>query len=135
MPFTYTRTIRMADTDAAGIVFFANYLVLCHEAYEEALASAGLPIQNFFKDSDVIIPVAKSSVDYLRPLQCGEQVRINLQPSLLSETSYAIDYEIVRLGRPEKTAARARTEHVSTSRSKRERAPLPAKLAAWIAQG
>jgi 1,4-dihydroxy-2-naphthoyl-CoA hydrolase len=135
MPFTYTRTIRMADTDAAGIVFFANYLVLCHEAYEEALAAAGLPIQDFFRDGDVIIPIATSSVDYLRPLQCGEQVRIELRPSPQSATSYAIDYEIVRLGRPEKTAARARTEHVSTSRSKRERIPLPAKLAAWVNQG
>ena len=40
MPFTYERTIRLGDTDAAGIMFFANYLVLCHEAYEASLAAA-----------------------------------------------------------------------------------------------
>lgn len=135
MPFTYTRTIRMADTDAAGIVFFANYLVICHEAYEEAVAAVGLPLQDFFKDTDVIIPVAKSSVEYLRPLACGDQVRVTVRPSPISETSFALDYEVVRVGRPDKLAARARTEHVSTSRSKRERAPLPPKLAAWVAQG
>ena len=38
MPFSYSRSVRFADTDAAGVVFFANYLALCHEAYEEALA-------------------------------------------------------------------------------------------------
>ncbi|MFZ9683665.1 MAG: 1,4-dihydroxy-2-naphthoyl-CoA hydrolase, partial [Cephaloticoccus sp.] len=47
MPFIYERTIRLAETDAAGIVYFANYLGLCHEAYEAALAAAGLPVQSF----------------------------------------------------------------------------------------
>ena len=60
MPHTYQRTIRLADTDAAGIVFFANYLVLCHEAYESALSAAGLPVQEFITSGDVIVPIAKS---------------------------------------------------------------------------
>lgn len=44
MSFAYSRHIHFRDTDAAGVVFFANYLALCHEAYEEALAAAGLEI-------------------------------------------------------------------------------------------
>jgi len=36
MPFTYSRTVHFADTDAAGVVFFANFLAICHEAYEES---------------------------------------------------------------------------------------------------
>jgi 1,4-dihydroxy-2-naphthoyl-CoA hydrolase len=135
MPHTYQRTIRLADTDAAGIVFFANYLVLCHEAYESALSAAGLPVQEFITSGDVIVPIAKSSVDYLRPLQCGDEVSVTVKPGPLSETSFAIDYEVTRLGPPAKVAARARTEHVCTSRSKRERVALSAKLAAWVNQG
>jgi len=135
MPYTYTRTIRLADTDAAGIVFFANYLGLCHEAYEAALTAAGLPVQSFIAGGDVIVPIAKSSVDYLRPLQCGDRVSIALTTSLLSENSFAIDYVITRLGPPDKVAARARTEHVCTSRSRRERTALPAALAAWVQAG
>ena len=80
MPHTYQRTIRLADTDAAGIVFFANYLVLCHEAYESALSAAGLPVQEFITSGDVIVPIAKSSVDYLRPLQCGDEVSVTVKP-------------------------------------------------------
>lgn len=134
MPHTYQRTIRLADTDAAGIVFFANYLVLCHEAYESALTAAGMPVQEFIAGGDVIVPIAKSSVDYLRPLQCGDEVSIILKPSRLSETSFAIDYELTRMGSPSKVAARARTEHVCTSRSKRGRVPLSKQLAAWVGQ-
>jgi len=131
MPFNYERTIRLADTDAAGIVFFANYLVLCHEAYEEALAAAGMPIHEFFAETDVIVPISRSSVEYLRSLKCGDRVSIRVKPSILSPTSYAIDYEITRLTQPEKLAARVRTEHVSSSRSRRERVDLPPALAAW----
>lgn len=135
MPFTYERTIRLGETDAAGIVFFANYLVLCHEAYEEALAGAGIPVQDFIAGMEVLVPVTKSSVDYLRPLQCGERVRIELQPVALSENSFAIDYTITRLGRPDKVAARARTEHVCISRERKEKVPMTPPLAAWVARG
>ncbi len=135
MPYTYTRTIRLADTDAAGIVFFANTLALCHEAYEAALTAAGLPVQSFIAGGDIIVPIAKSTVDYLRPLQCGDRVSIELTPSRLSENSFALDFVITRLGPPDKVAARARTEHVSTSRSRRERTALPAALAAWVQAG
>jgi len=151
--FTYERTIRLADTDAAGVVFFARTLALCHEAYEAALAAAGCPVQDFLgTQSDTLIPISRVSADYLRPLFCGDRVRITLRPTRLSENSFAIDYDLVRLGdamppanvsgataapQPQqaaraKVAARARSEHVCTSRSERSRTPLPEPLAAWV---
>src|SRR5438309_7252470 len=78
--FSYDRTIHFPDTDAAGVVFFANYLSICHEAYEEALAAAGIPLRAFFSDQGVVIPVSKSSVDYLRPLRCGDKIRVTVAP-------------------------------------------------------
>jgi len=48
MAFVYQRTIHFPDTDAAGVVFFPNYLAICHEAYEEALAAAGINVRAFF---------------------------------------------------------------------------------------
>ncbi len=135
MPFTYERTIRMADTDAAGIMFFANYLTLCHEAYEASLASAGMNMQEFFGGTDTIVPISRSTVDYLRPLQCGERVSISVAPQSVSDNTFSIDYRITRLTPPEKTAARVQTTHVCTSRSQRSRVPLPENLAAWVSQG
>jgi 1,4-dihydroxy-2-naphthoyl-CoA hydrolase len=134
MPFSYERTIRLGDTDAAGIVFFANYLALCHEAYESSLAEAGIDMQDFFGGADLIVPISKSTVDYLRPLSCGEEVSISVQPKSVTENTFTIDYELTRLTPPAKIAARAQTTHVCTSRSKRSRAPLPSNIAAWVAQ-
>ena len=135
MLFSYSRTVRFADTDAAGVVFFANYLAICHEAYEESLAAAGIDLAAFFQNTGVVVPIAKSEAEYLRPLRAGEKLRISVTPERFSENSYAIRFEIHKLGPPEKLAARIRTEHVVTSPAKRERVALPPGLAAWVSVG
>lgn len=134
MPFTHQRTIRFADTDAAGVVYFANTLSICHEAYEEALIAAGIELNSFFKSANVIVPIAKSEADYRRPLACGDRVRIAVTPAALSENSYEVRFEIVKLGTPEKVAAVVRTEHVCLDTRTRKRVALPPQLAAWVAR-
>ncbi|PTY04963.1 acyl-CoA thioesterase [Opitutaceae bacterium EW11] len=135
MPFAYHRTIHFPDTDAAGVVFFPNYLSICHEAYEEALAAAGIDIRSFFSDTGIVVPVSKSSADYLRPLYCGDKVRVTLKPSPLSGDTYAIEYEMVRIRTNEKLVATVRTCHVCIDAKTRERVPLPPALAAWASAG
>jgi 1,4-dihydroxy-2-naphthoyl-CoA hydrolase len=132
MSFSYNRTVHFPDTDAAGVVFFARYLSMCHEAYEEALAAAGVPLGSFFADHGVVVPVSKSEATYQRPLVCGDKLRIELAPVSLGENSYAIDYVIWKTGAVDKRAAVVRTEHVCISSATRERLPLPAPVAAWV---
>ncbi len=132
MVFNYARTVHFPDTDAAGVVFFARYLFICHEAYEESLAAAGIPLATFFSDHGVVIPIAKSEATYLRPLVCGDKLRVEVTPSRLSENSFALNYVIWKNGTADKRAAVARTEHVCISSTTRERLPLPAALAAWL---
>ena len=136
MPFSYQRTVHFPDTDAAGVVFFARYLSMCHEAYEEALGAAGVPLGTFFADNGAVIPIAKSEASYLRPLVCGDKLRIEATPSRLTDHSFALDYVIWKtVGSAEKRAAVVRTEHVCISSKTRERLPLPAQIAAWVAAG
>ncbi|MDR2676148.1 MAG: acyl-CoA thioesterase [Opitutaceae bacterium] len=135
MPFTYHRTIHFSDTDAAGVVYFANYLSICHEAYEEALAAAGADLARFFSDGGVLIPVSQSSADYLRPLVCGDKVAVSVKPSALAPDSFAIDYEVTRFARagaPSKLAAKVRTRHVCIRAADRTRQPLPDAIANWV---
>ncbi len=132
MAFTYQRTFHFGDTDAAGVVFFPNYLAIAHEAYEESLAAAGVELQTFFRAHAVVVPIALSRADYLRPLACGDRVRVTLQATLLDKHRFALDCELHRLGRPDKLAARVHTEHVCIATASRERQPLPPPLAAWV---
>jgi 1,4-dihydroxy-2-naphthoyl-CoA hydrolase len=135
MSFSYSRTIHFPDTDAAGVVFFANYLAIAHEAYEEALASIGINLRTFFADTGSVTPIVKSEADYLRPLYCGDKLRITVAPTALTEHSYEIRYELFRLGTAEKLVARIRTEHICISSANRERLALPRALATWVKAG
>ncbi len=135
MPFTYDRTVRLADTDAAGVVFFARTLSICHEAYEAALAAAGVDLNELLGAKGIVVPISRSEADYKRPLRPGDTLRVSVTPELVSDHSFAIRFEITKLGPPTKLAASVRTEHVCTAPAKRERAPLPPALAAWVRAG
>lgn len=134
MAFAYHRTIHFAETDAAGLVFFARYLMLCHEAYEEAVAAAGLDVARVFSTADgLMLPITRSHTEYLRPLRAGDKVRITVTPTRLNDHAFSLAFEITRLsGTVEKLAARATTEHVCIAVVTRERSNLPPALAAWI---
>ena len=132
MAFSYARTIHFSDTDAAGVVFFANFLAICHEAYEEALSAAGIELHAFFSAEHLIVPIGKTEAEYLRPLAVGDKVRVTVTPAALSENSYEVRFEVIRLGAKEKAAARIRTEHVCLDAASRKRTPLPPALAAWV---
>jgi len=132
MHFSYLRTIHFPDTDAAGVVFFARYLSICHEAYEEALGAAGVELAAFFKAGGVVVPIAKSEASYLRPLVCGDRVRVEVKPVRLSSHSFALEFVIWKTGTVEKRTAVVRTEHVCIAAESRERRDLPPPLAAWV---
>jgi 1,4-dihydroxy-2-naphthoyl-CoA hydrolase len=135
MPFVHFRTVRLADTDAAGVVYFARTLSICHEAYEAALAFAGVNLADLLGGSGLVVPISRSEADYKRPLRPGDKLRITVTPEPVSENSFALRYDVVKLGPPEKLAAVVRTEHVAASTTKRERVPLPPGLAAWVKAG
>jgi 1,4-dihydroxy-2-naphthoyl-CoA hydrolase len=132
MKFTYSRTIRFADTDAAGVVYFANYLSICHEAYEEALESVGIELHDFFSQEGVIIPISNARADYLRPMRCGDRIEVDLSASQVKEDTFFIEYEIWLADNHRKLAAQAKTAHVCVDSTTRKRTPLPETLRNWI---
>ncbi len=134
MAFVHHRTIRFADTDAAGVVYFANLLSICHEAYEAALAAAGINLKTFFRGETIAIPIVHAEADYWQPFFCGEVCVITLSPVLLSPHKFEIRY---RLQHPDqigtdKAAGQAQTLHICIDRQSRERTPLPPELHQWL---
>lgn len=131
MPFIYTRTIRFQDTDAAGVVYFANVLAMCHEAYEESLAASGINLKAFFSNRAVAIPIVHASVDFLRPMFCGDHIFIHLMTKQSDCEKFAIAYEIVAA---EQLVAKAITRHVCIDPISRTRKGLPTEMIQWLRQ-
>lgn len=132
MSFTSSRTIRFQDTDAAGVVYFANVLAMCHEAYEESLAASGINLKSFFTNSTVAIPIVHASVDFFRPMFCGDKILIYLTPQYLGNDYFELAYRIVASN--EQQAAKAITKHVCINPASRKRQELPIEVKQWFGQ-
>ena len=132
MPFTHNRTVRFQDTDAAGVVYFANVLSICHEAYEASLAASGINLKSFFNNPTAAIPIIHASVDFLRPMFCGDKLLIHLTPQQVGENKFEIAYQIVEASSSEQQLAKAITRHVCINPITRTRTQLPEAITHWL---
>ena len=139
MPFLYQRTIQFRDTDAAGVVYFANVLSMCHEAYEASLMAMGISLRNFFGDRHRAIPIVHANVDFFQPLFCGDRCVIELTPELLKPSEFAITYTVYPHPYPNvdsasKAIAKALSRHVCIDPQRRTRLDLDEQMMQWITQ-
>ena len=127
----YQRTINFRDTDAAGVVYFANGLSLCHEAYEASLATAGINLQSFFKGETIAVPITHASIDFFKPMFCGDHIAIALTPELLSSSEFQINYQLFFV-EGDKAIAKAVTKHTCIDVATRKRCNLSPTLLEWL---
>ncbi len=134
--FIYDRPIYFHDTDAAGVVYFANALSICHEAYEASLAAAGIELKTFFRGSAIAVPITHASIDFFKPIFCGDRLVISLVTTLLSPESFQIDYQLYFDGESEsenkQAIAKALTKHTCIDPNTRKRCNLSDQLYKWI---
>lgn len=132
--FVYHRTIHFCDTDAAGVVYFANALSLCHEAYEASLSASGINLKSFFRGEAIAVPITHASIDFLKPMFCGDRIAISLVATILSPESFQIEYQLYFDGEgiEKKAIAKALTKHTCIDSSTRKRCNLSDELLQWI---
>lgn len=132
MSFVYQRTVRFSDTDAAGVVYFANVLSMCHEAYEASLAAAGINLKAFFSGVEVALPITHANVDFFRPMRCGDQLDIHLTPNVLQDSEFEIAYHVFLENQTGRSMSKAHTRHVCIDLVTRSRRSLPAEVIHWL---
>lgn len=129
MVFIYHRTIRFQDTDAAGVVYFANILSICHEAYEGSLEIFGINIKEFFSHPSIAFPIVHANVDFYRPIYCGDKLAITLTTEKLSDEKFEINYQ---LSVSDILVSKAITRHVCIDTESRKKRELPTQIQQWI---
>jgi YbgC/YbaW family acyl-CoA thioester hydrolase len=94
MPFCTQHTVRFAETDPAGIVFFARYFEYAHIAYEDMLVAGGLPLSYFF-ENQCGMPLVHSEADYTKPCRLGEVLQLQLTVDKIGNRSMCYSVRIV----------------------------------------
>ena len=125
---SYSRTIRLVDTDAAGVIYFASLLSICHEAYEDRLIQSGINLKTFFRETDAALPIVHGEIDFFQPLFCGDRITIQVIPTKINDHSFEISYQIFLAQSPDKKIAKGKTKHVCINPLSRQKISLPAPI-------
>ena len=127
--FVYNRTVKLADTDAAGVVYFASILTFCHDTYEEMLAASGIALRSWVEEETAIFPIVHSSLDCLGPMVWGDRLTIRARVLQLRDRSFEMGYEVAAESTPEILLAMATTRHVCLDPRSRQKRVLPEAIA------
>jgi 1,4-dihydroxy-2-naphthoyl-CoA hydrolase len=120
--FTYKTKIRLHDTDAAGIIFFANQFKIIHDAYEDLLEKYGWSFQTMLKGTDYFLPIVHAESDYKTPVFVGDKIAVAIKVGHIGETSFSFEYT---LKRGTTLVGTAKTVHVTINQKTRKKIPLP----------
>jgi 1,4-dihydroxy-2-naphthoyl-CoA hydrolase len=104
---------------------------MCHEAYEESLDTSGINLKSFFSNPSMAIPIVHASVDFFRPMFCGDRIDIHVMPKYLDDQRFETTYQLVAVGE-DRVLAKAITKHVCIDPVSRNKTKLPQEIIQWF---
>ena len=96
-PFTAHVRVRYAETDAAGVVYYGNYLTYFEVVRVELLRALGHPITSI-EAQGVLLPVDEARLKYVRPAHLDDLLEVSVSVESIGPASFACDYEVTRDG-------------------------------------
>lgn len=103
--FSWPVRVYWEDTDAGGIVFYANYLKYFERARTEWLRSLGLEQRHLQQTLGCIFVVSGIELKYLRSARLDDQLLVTAQLSEMGRSSFTLQQEARLVGQAVTDAA------------------------------
>ena len=84
------------DTDAAGVVYYANYLRYLERGRTEYLRERGLTVREL-QEKGYLIPVMRLEIDYLSPAVLGDLLRVDTSVLEITGATFTLGQRVVRV--------------------------------------
>ena len=94
--FSWPIRVYIEDTDAGGIVFYANYLKYMERARTEALRALGIELDQWQNDERRLFVVRSIKVEYHKPAKFNEQLRVHADMQNVKRASLICHQPIYR---------------------------------------
>ncbi|MGZ8161007.1 MAG: tol-pal system-associated acyl-CoA thioesterase [Methylobacter sp.] len=94
--FIWLVRVYYEDTDAGGVVFYANYLKFFERARTEMLRAMGYEQDELIATEGIIFVVRSVQVDYLSPARFNEQLQVSAKVSQAKKASLTFEQIITR---------------------------------------
>jgi acyl-CoA thioester hydrolase len=105
--FVWPVRVYWEDTDAGGVVYYANYLRFLERARSEWLRHLGIEQTELARRDNVVFVVRQVNADYLRPARFDDLLAVHCRVEELGRASLVMAQE-VRRGEQCLLAARVR---------------------------
>ncbi len=99
-PFRHTLRVYWEDTDAGGVVFYANYLKFFERARTEWLRALGFSQERLRTDTGAMFVVADTSVRYASPARLDDLIEVTVEPLEIGRVSMSLQQQAWRAGDP-----------------------------------
>ncbi|HUC63243.1 MAG TPA: tol-pal system-associated acyl-CoA thioesterase [Alphaproteobacteria bacterium] len=86
------------DTDAAGIVYYANYLRFAERARSEMLRAAGIEIGRLAAERGLAFAVKSCAIDYLVPARLDDALEVHTKVVEIGHASLRAEQTVKRPG-------------------------------------
>ena len=94
--FYHTVKVYYEDTDAGGIVYYANYLKYLERARTEALASIGLSNLQIKQKFGALIIVKSCNIEYKKSAHLEDELKIRSFIKSITKTSFFMNQFITK---------------------------------------
>jgi len=94
--YRFSMRVYWEDTDAAGIVFYANYLKFFERARSEWLRSLGFEQEALRRDAGIAFVVAETAVRYRHPARLDDLLSVSVDVIHLGQASLEIGQQARR---------------------------------------
>ena len=94
--FNHKIKVYYEDTDAGGVVYYANYLKFLERARSEGIADIGLSNQKIKKDFGLLIIVKSCNIDFKKSAYLEDILKIKSSIISFSKTSLSMDQIIFK---------------------------------------
>jgi acyl-CoA thioester hydrolase len=109
----YTTRIYYQDTDAGGVVYFANYLKFIEKSWFEYLMSIGISIPEWESTGTYMI-IKNVSLDLIEPLRYGDTITVKSDIPLVKNAYFMMSHTVIK---DNKLIARCETKMVCIDKS------------------
>jgi acyl-CoA thioester hydrolase len=99
-PFAWRTRVYWEDTDAGGVVYYANYLRYMERARTEWLRTLGYCQRDLASNHGVLFAVTRVRIDYRRPARLDDELSVTCDPRTVGAASVTFGQNITRLAVP-----------------------------------
>lgn len=96
LKFVFPIRVYYEDTDAGGVVFYANYLKFCERARTEWLRKLGFDQSKLDSELGLIFVVSETSLTYKKPAKLDDILSIHTEVESMGKASIVFSQDIYR---------------------------------------